>query len=66
MKRMILKTSDSNQIQEEAVRRGMATLLADGARKVIEGTTTIEEVFRVTRILKRDEDMEDLIIRDSH
>lgn len=60
MKRIILKTSDSNQIQEEAVRRGMATLLADGARKAIEGTTTIEEVFRVTRILKREEDLDEL------
>ena len=59
MKRLILKTSDSNQIQEEAVKRGMATLLADGARKGLEGTTTIEEVFRVTKILKREEDLED-------
>jgi len=61
MKRMILKTSDSNQIQDEAVRRGMATLLADGAKKVREGTTTIEEVFRVTRILKREEDIEEAV-----
>jgi len=61
MKRMILKTSDSNQIQDEAVRRGMATLLADGAKKVREGTTTIEEVFRVTRILKREEDIEEVV-----
>ncbi len=59
IKRIILKTSDSNQIQEEAIKRGMATLLADGARKVLEGTTTIEEVFRVTRILKREEDLEE-------
>ena len=58
IKRTILRTSDSNQIQDEAVRRGMATLLANGAEKVLEGTTTIEEVFRVTRILKREEDME--------
>jgi general secretion pathway protein E len=58
IKRMILKTSDSNQIQDEAVRRGMATLLANGAQKVLEGTTTIEEVFRVTRILKREDDIE--------
>jgi general secretion pathway protein E len=61
IKRTILRTSDSNQIQDEAVRRGMATLLADGAKKVLEGTTTIEEVFRVTRILKREEDIEDAV-----
>jgi len=58
IKRMILKTSDSNQIQDEAVRKGMATLLSNGAEKVLEGTTTIEEVFRVTRILKREDDIE--------
>jgi general secretion pathway protein E len=58
LKRLILKTSDSNQIGDEAVKRGMTNLLSDGAKKVLEGTTTIEEVFRVTRILKREMDME--------
>jgi general secretion pathway protein E len=58
LKRLILKTSDANQIQDEAMKRGMTNLLADGARKVLEGTTTIEEVFRVTRILKRETDLE--------
>ncbi len=58
LKRLILKTSDANQIQDEAVKRGMTNLLSDGARKVMEGVTTIEEVFRVTRILKRENDLE--------
>ncbi|MDO9229644.1 MAG: type II secretion system ATPase GspE [Syntrophales bacterium] len=58
LKRLILKTSDANQIQDEAMKRGMTNLLADGAKKVLEGTTTIEEVFRVTRILKRETDIE--------
>jgi general secretion pathway protein E len=58
LKRMILKTSDANQIQDEAMRRGMTNLLADGARKVLAGVTTIEEVFRVTRIIKRETDLE--------
>jgi general secretion pathway protein E len=58
LKRLILKTSDSNQINEEAMQRGMTNLLADGARKVREGTTTIEEVFRVTRIIRRETDIE--------
>ncbi len=56
LKRLILKTSDSNHIQEEAVRRGMTTLIQDGGRKVLNGMTTIEEVLRVTRILKRETD----------
>ena len=58
LKRLILKTSDSNQISDEAMKRGMTNLLQDGAQKVLEGITTIEEVFRVTRILKRETDLE--------
>ena len=34
---------------EEAARGGMSTLVQDGARKVLEGVTTIEEVLRVTK-----------------
>jgi general secretion pathway protein E len=53
VKKLILRTSDSNQINDEAVRNGMSTLVQDGARRVLEGVTTIEEVLRVTRILHR-------------
>ncbi len=53
IKKLILKTSDSNQINDEAIRSGMSTLVQDGARKVLEGITTIEEVLRVTRVLNR-------------
>ncbi|MCX7634729.1 MAG: type II secretion system ATPase GspE [Syntrophales bacterium] len=56
LKRLILKTSDSNQISELALERGMVSLLRDGANKVLKGITTIEEVFRVTRILRREAD----------
>jgi general secretion pathway protein E len=52
LKHMILKTSDSNAIHQEAVECGMLPLLQDGAHKVLEGITTIEEVLRVTRVLK--------------
>jgi len=58
IKRLILKTSDSNQINDLAIRHGMTNLLYDGAQKVLAGITTIEEVFRVTRILKRETDLE--------
>jgi general secretion pathway protein E len=58
IKRLILKTSDANQINDEAVRRGMTTLPGNGTQKVLEGTTTIEEVLRVTRILKREADVD--------
>jgi general secretion pathway protein E len=53
VKKLILKTSDSNQINDEATRNGMSTLVQDGARKVLEGITTVEEVLRVTRVLNR-------------
>jgi general secretion pathway protein E len=54
IKKLILRTTDANQINEEAVKRGMETLIQDGARKVLQGVTTIEEVLRVTRILNRE------------
>jgi general secretion pathway protein E len=50
LKKLILKTSDTNQIGKEAVKLGMITLIQDGARKVLEGITTVEEVFRVARV----------------
>ena len=46
---MILKTHDSHQIQKEAARQGMTSLYDDGIQKVLDGTTTIEEVLRVTQ-----------------
>jgi general secretion pathway protein E len=49
IKSLILKTPDANAINREAVKRGMITLRQDGAQKVLEGITTIEEVFRVTQ-----------------
>ncbi len=55
VKKLILKTSDANQINELAVGRGMTTLLQSGAEKVLKGITTVEEVFRVTRIIARQE-----------
>jgi general secretion pathway protein E len=54
IKKLILRTTDANQINEEAAKRGMETLIEDGARKVLQGITTIEEVLRVTRILNRE------------
>jgi len=49
VKSLILKTSDSNAIKREAVESGMLTIRQDGAQKVLNGITTIEEVFRVTQ-----------------
>ena len=49
IKNLILKTSDANAIKHKAIEEGMITLRQDGAKKVLNGVTTIEEVFRVTQ-----------------
>ena len=49
IKTTILKTSDSNIIKKQAIGEGLHTLREDGARKVEDGATTIEEVLRVTQ-----------------
>jgi general secretion pathway protein E len=57
IKRLVLKTSDANQINELALKQGMITLQKDGIYKVLNGITTTEEVLRVTRSLNRTEDI---------
>jgi general secretion pathway protein E len=49
VKNIILKTSDANTIKHRALEQGMITLRQAGAQKVLDGITTIEEVFRVTQ-----------------
>ena len=57
IKKLVLKTSDANQLNELALKQGMITLQKDGIHKVMKGITTIEEVLRVTRSLNRKEDV---------
>ena len=45
---LILAKTDSTQIQKLAIEKGLTTLAHEGARKVAEGVTTVEEVLRVT------------------
>lgn len=49
IKEMILNKKPSSEIQAEAVKAGMVTMLQDGILKVADGITTIEEVWRVTK-----------------
>jgi general secretion pathway protein E len=46
---LVLRQAEAREIQAEAIRSGMQTMYADGLRKALAGTTTIEEVLRVTR-----------------
>ncbi len=48
MKSLVLKTADANAIKQQAIAEGMVTLRQDGAMKVLQGITTIEEVYRVS------------------
>jgi type II secretion system protein E len=53
---LVIKRAASSEIKREALKNGLRTLRDDGWRKVLEGTTTVEEVLRVT------EDDEDEIV----
>lgn len=50
IKKLIVDKNDSNVIKKEAMQEGMTTMLDDGLKKVAKGITTIEEVFRVTKV----------------
>lgn len=44
---MVLKRSDSNSLEQEAIKEGMITIKQDGFLKALKGVTTIEEILRV-------------------
>jgi type IV pilus assembly protein PilB len=44
---LIIGRADASQIKEAAVRNGMISMIEDGLQKAWEGTTTIEEIFRI-------------------
>jgi len=46
---LVMKNGDAASIRRAATARGMSTLRQDGADKIVEGLTTIEEVLRVTQ-----------------
>lgn len=52
----IFQDSTTAQIRQTAMAEGMTTLFQDGIKKVLGGTTTIEEVFRVTKKTEQDDD----------
>lgn len=49
VKELILKKESSSNIQELAIKEGMVTMLQDGIIKALDGITTIEEVWRITK-----------------
>ena len=49
VKELIMKEETADRIQERAEKEGMITILEDGFIKAARRTTSLEEVFRVTR-----------------
>ncbi|MGM0394614.1 MAG: type II secretion system ATPase GspE [Thermodesulfobacteriota bacterium] len=49
IRQLILQTSETGKIREMAIHKGMITLRSDGMAKVLQGVTSIREVFRVTQ-----------------
>lgn len=49
IQQLIISNATSNQIQDQATSEGMITMMSDGLVKALRGSTTIEEVLRVTR-----------------
>ncbi|MBI3722543.1 Flp pilus assembly complex ATPase component TadA [bacterium] len=50
VREQVMRRTSATEIKEQAVQRGLRTLRMDGARKVVEGLSTIEEVLRVTQL----------------
>jgi general secretion pathway protein E len=49
VRNLIMQRANANMIKTTAMQRGMTSLLHNGARKVLAGRTTPEEVLRVTQ-----------------
>ncbi len=49
MRQLVMKNTDASTIKIAAMEKGMHTLRQDGAGKVLEGITSVDEVVRVTQ-----------------
>jgi len=47
IKNLIMKNATADEIEIQAKKEGMLTMLEDGIFKCVQGLTTIEEVLRV-------------------
>ena len=48
-KELIMAKANAGDLQLQAIAEGMTTMIEDGLMKVVAGTTTIDEILRVTR-----------------
>lgn len=49
LRRMVMKQATAGELERQAVAEGMRTMYQDGMLKALDGTTSIEEVLRVTQ-----------------
>jgi general secretion pathway protein E len=49
LRRLIMKKANASEIRAKALEEGMQPMYDNGLRKVLAGTTTVEEVLRATR-----------------
>jgi len=49
LKEMVAKRASGTNLGNQAVKNGMVTIKQDGILKAIEGLTSLEEVWRVTK-----------------
>ena len=49
IRRMVMQHATSGELQQQAVNEGMRTMYQDGLLKCLRGTTSVEEVLRVTQ-----------------
>ena len=49
IRKVVLHGGDSGTIRKEAQKKGMIDMTADGAGKVLQGITSVEEILRVAQ-----------------
>lgn len=54
VREMIFENAPANKIREYAMEHGMTTLFGDGLKKVVDGFTTFDEVYRVAKKTEQD------------
>ena len=59
IRELIFRNESSVAIRNKAIEEGMTTLYQDGLNKVIQGVTSLEEVFRIAKKTQQDEEAED-------
>ena len=49
IQKLVMEKANAGQIQAQAIKNGMTTMLEEGINKVLVGATTIEEIIRATK-----------------